>query len=113
RGRYDRVAALIAAADAEPSTELAREIVRGNDDARFDEHLLHGLVEFRHEVADLGDAFRRVDDEQGVRALVVGHATALGQEATRSLRDLRSARALRLLRLLGQQIGDVPGLAVA
>ncbi len=114
--RRDHVAVvgLVAAADAELDAELACERVARDDDARFDQHLLHRAIEDRDELADFLDLRRDVADQQNVRAVVEGDAAATrrGSRAAAG-RPLAPPPAWFACSFLGQQRRDVLRLAVA
>ena len=72
---------------AETYAQLAAEIVVHDDDTRFDQHLAHRNVERLHEPANVGQAIRRVLQQQRIGTLVDGHAAAVGQQRTLALLD--------------------------
>src|SRR5690606_17016421 len=88
----------------------------GDDDARLDQHLVDRAVEHRDQFLDLDDLARRVVEQQGVGARVEADAAARRQEAAGLLlvaaTAAAAATALRLLAVLGQQRGDLLGVAV-
>ena len=73
-----------------------------------------GLVEQRDQSLDLGDLLRDVDHQQGIGAAVETHAAAWRQEAALLLATAPPAPPPPRtgLALLGQQLGDVFGIAV-
>src|SRR6185312_15688673 len=111
RRRDDGIAGLITAADAELGAELACEIVGGDDNARFDQHLLHGLVELGNQSADFFNLVRCIDNEQRVGTVVGGNATAGRQKSAIALSATTAATAASLVRR--QQRSNIFRLAVA
>src|SRR3546814_9592650 len=84
-------------ADAELGTDITREILVGDHNARFDQHLSDRNVEPRHELTNLLDLLARLQHQQCVGALIDRHAAALAQHrglvrAEQRLEDRKSTR---------------------
>src|SRR5690606_17294937 len=98
--------------DAEPGADVTGERLVGNHDPGFDHHLVDRLVELLYQLADGRHPLRDVDHQQGVGTAIEAQAAARGQEAPAVARTT-GATPLTGLALVGEQGGDVLGVAVA
>src|SRR5690606_35949253 len=98
------------ATDAETRAQLAGEGFVRDHAAGFDHDLVDGLVELVDHFPDGLDPLRDVDHQQRVGTLVEADAAARRDESPRLVGADAAAHAA--LAVLGQQLGDVLGIAV-
>ncbi len=115
RAGVGAVVVAAAPADAELRTQIAGESIGRDDDAPFDQHLIHRSIDDADQLAHLRDLLRNVADHQRIRALVGNDAATRRQEAVFLLLPVTGAAtrtavadALRL----GDRFEDRRGIVV-